>query len=149
MFSEMLKFLREKRHLSQKEIAEYLGITRQAIALYELGKREPDYSILKKLADYFNVSVDYLLGGSLDKTCGNKIQNHCNQEDIALINNLNTVQLSDVSNKDEFFEWLGCKEAIEYVILARDVHNMGLTAEQFRKILDEVKLKAKNAQNFL
>ncbi|TYQ12878.1 UNVERIFIED_CONTAM: DNA-binding XRE family transcriptional regulator [Acetivibrio alkalicellulosi] len=61
-FSIMLKQLREEKGLSQKDIAEYLGITRQAIASYELAKREPDYEILHKLADYFGVSADYLLG---------------------------------------------------------------------------------------
>ncbi|MCX8130396.1 MAG: helix-turn-helix domain-containing protein [Clostridia bacterium] len=66
-FSTVLKQLREERQLSQKIIAEFLGITRQAIASYELGKREPDYDILRKLADYFGVSVDYLLGRSICK----------------------------------------------------------------------------------
>ncbi|MDP4180334.1 MAG: helix-turn-helix transcriptional regulator [Bacillota bacterium] len=61
-FSKVLKQLREEKSLSQKDIAEYLGLTRQAVASYELAKREPDYDILKKLADYFGVSVDYLLG---------------------------------------------------------------------------------------
>lgn len=58
----MLKQLREQSRLSQKDIADYLGITRQAVASYELAKREPDYEILKKLADYFGVSIDYILG---------------------------------------------------------------------------------------
>lgn len=61
-FSVMLRKLREEKHLSQKDIAEYLGITRQAVAAYELAKREPDYNTLRKLADFFSVSVDYLLG---------------------------------------------------------------------------------------
>lgn len=61
-FASMLKQLREQNRLSQKDIADYLGITRQAVASYELAKREPDYDVLKKLADYFGVSVDYLLG---------------------------------------------------------------------------------------
>lgn len=61
-FAPMLKQLREQNQLSQKDIAEYLGITRQAVAAYELAKREPDYEVLKKLADYFKVSIDYLLG---------------------------------------------------------------------------------------
>lgn len=61
-FASMLKQLREQSRLSQKDIADYLGITRQAVASYELAKREPDYEILKKLADYFGVSIDYILG---------------------------------------------------------------------------------------
>jgi len=63
-FASMLKQLREQSRLSQKDIADYLGITRQAVASYELAKREPDYEILKKLADYFGVSIDYILGRS-------------------------------------------------------------------------------------
>ncbi|NLP13696.1 MAG: helix-turn-helix transcriptional regulator [Clostridium sp.] len=61
-FASMLKQLREENKLSQKDIANFLGITRQAVASYELAKREPDYDVLKKLADYFDVSIDYLLG---------------------------------------------------------------------------------------
>jgi transcriptional regulator with XRE-family HTH domain len=61
-FAKTIKQLREENHLSQKDIAEYLGVTRQAVASYELAKREPDYSVLRKLADFFGVSVDYLLG---------------------------------------------------------------------------------------
>jgi len=65
----MIKRLREEKGLSQKDVAEHLGITRQAIASYELAKREPDYETLHKLADFFGVSADYLLGrsGSKDK----------------------------------------------------------------------------------
>lgn len=63
-FASTLKQLREKNKLSQKDIANYLGITRQAVASYELAKREPDYGVLKKLADYFGISIDYLLGRS-------------------------------------------------------------------------------------
>ena len=68
-FSTMIKRLREEKGLSQKDVAEHLGITRQAIASYELAKREPDYETLHKLADFFGVSADYLLGrsGSKDK----------------------------------------------------------------------------------
>ena len=61
-FSLLLKELREERGVSQKEVANYLGITRQAFALYEQKKRKPDYAIMGKIADYFDVSVDYLLG---------------------------------------------------------------------------------------
>ncbi|MGI6777604.1 MAG: helix-turn-helix domain-containing protein [Acetivibrionales bacterium] len=61
-FSKALRKLREQKKLTQKDVAKHIGITRQAIAFYELGKREPDYNTLKRLADYFGVSIDYLLG---------------------------------------------------------------------------------------
>lgn len=61
-FCTMLRRIREERQFSQKDVADYVGVTRQAIAAYETGKREPDYRILKQLADFFHVSVDFLLG---------------------------------------------------------------------------------------
>lgn len=57
-----LKALRTDKGLSQKEMAEYLGISQPAYANYERQAREADYETLKKLADYFNVTTDYLLG---------------------------------------------------------------------------------------
>ena len=57
-----LKETREKSGHSQQEIANYLGITRQAYNHYETGKREPDNSTLVKLSSFFSVSTDYLLG---------------------------------------------------------------------------------------
>lgn len=57
-----LKELREQRGISQTELANFLGVVRSTICQYEKGNRMPDSNILGKLADYFNVSVDYLLG---------------------------------------------------------------------------------------
>lgn len=56
-----LKELRLNKKISQKDIAEYLGITVAAYSLYERGKREPNLDMLKKIAEYFNVSIDYLM----------------------------------------------------------------------------------------
>ena len=58
----ILKQLRLERNLLQKDVAQELSISQQAYANYENGLREPDNSMLVKLANYFNVSVDYLLG---------------------------------------------------------------------------------------
>ena len=62
MLKETLTKLRKQKDLSQYEITRLLGIPRSTYAMYEAGYREPNYAILKKLADFFNVSVDYLLG---------------------------------------------------------------------------------------
>jgi len=69
-FAAMLKQLREEKRLSQKDIADYLGITRQAVASYELAKREPDYEVLKKLADYFDVSMTIAWKNQLQRCYG-------------------------------------------------------------------------------
>lgn len=57
-----LKELRESRHLRQKELAEVLGISRNTLASWEAGHRNPGMSAAQRLADYFGVSLDYLLG---------------------------------------------------------------------------------------
>lgn len=57
-----LKELREQRGLYQKDIASYLNIAVSTYSYWEKGTYEPDQAVLSKLADYFNVSVDYLLG---------------------------------------------------------------------------------------
>lgn len=54
--------LRKERGLSQAQLAKETGLTRQAISLYEIGKREPKLEIWIKLADFFNVPVSYLQG---------------------------------------------------------------------------------------
>lgn len=59
---ENLKKIRQSLGKSQTDIAKYLEISRQGYNNYENNKREPDHATLCKLADYFNVSVDYLLG---------------------------------------------------------------------------------------
>lgn len=59
--------LRKERGLSQAQLAKETGLTRQAISLYEIGKREPKLEIWIKLADFFNVPVSYLQGISNNK----------------------------------------------------------------------------------
>lgn len=68
LFGERLRELRTDRNIRQEEIAQHLGITRQAYGKYESDERQPSYNILVKIADYFNVSLDYLLGRTNIKT---------------------------------------------------------------------------------
>jgi transcriptional regulator with XRE-family HTH domain len=60
--------LRKSKNLSQAELAQALGISRSALSLYEIGKREPDFKLLCNIANYFDVSTDYLLGISSQDT---------------------------------------------------------------------------------
>ena len=59
-----IKELREEKNLSQLELAKNLNLTQQSISLYEKGDREPSIDVLKNIANFFNVSLDYLLGKS-------------------------------------------------------------------------------------
>jgi len=57
-----LKELRKKKGISQLRLATDLNTTQNTISRYETGEREPGIAELIKMADYFNVSVDYLIG---------------------------------------------------------------------------------------
>ncbi len=57
-----LKELRKKRKISQLKLAMDLGMNQNSISRYENGEREADYKSLIAFADYFDVSIDYLLG---------------------------------------------------------------------------------------
>ena len=59
-----IKELREEKNISQLELAKKLNLTQQSISLYEKGDREPSIEVLKSIANFFNVSLDYLLGKS-------------------------------------------------------------------------------------
>lgn len=61
-YGERILKLRKDNNLTQKYLSEKLGISRAALAHYEKNRREPDYEILDRLANFFDVSVDYILG---------------------------------------------------------------------------------------
>ncbi len=62
VFGSRVLDLRKEKGLSQREMAEILGITHVAVGYYENGKREPTLSIMKAYALYFDVTLDYLVG---------------------------------------------------------------------------------------
>ncbi|EJM7954258.1 TPA: helix-turn-helix transcriptional regulator [Listeria monocytogenes] len=64
MFAKRLRELRKVDRKTQQQMADLLGVSRPAYTAYELGRREPDFETLNKLALIFGVTVDYLLGRS-------------------------------------------------------------------------------------
>lgn len=64
MVGKIIRELRLEKDITQSELSNYLGLTPKMVSFYELGERFPPYDIINKLADYFNVSTDYLLGRS-------------------------------------------------------------------------------------
>lgn len=63
-FSTRFKELRNKRKLTQKQIADIFGLAESTISMYESGNREPNFDQLDEFADFFNVDLNYLLGKS-------------------------------------------------------------------------------------
>ena len=68
MFKDNLISLRKMNHLSQEELAEKLGISRQTLSKYETGESVPDIEKCKVIADYFEVSIDDLVNHSEKET---------------------------------------------------------------------------------
>lgn len=61
-FSQQLKKLRERKRISRRVLADFCQVSKSAMARYERGEQEPTASTICRIADYFEVSVDYLLG---------------------------------------------------------------------------------------
>ncbi|GEN32024.1 transcriptional regulator with XRE-family HTH domain [Cerasibacillus quisquiliarum] len=121
-FNERLKHCRKMIGLTQEQIAIELGIKRTTYTKYETGENLPDFKILIKLADLFNVTTDYLLGRKSEKisseNVGVDIKRSC-EEIIDLIEKhgldpyeifnifkwryLNKEEVQDVIN---YFEWI-------------------------------------------
>lgn len=66
MLGKRLLYLRNKHELTQVELAKILCMSRSTYAQYEVDRRKPDYDTLQRIADYFKVSTDFLLGRTED-----------------------------------------------------------------------------------
>lgn len=62
MIGQTIRDLRKQRKMSQTELAKILHVSQQTVTAWETGKAEPSSSAISSLADYFNVTTDYLLG---------------------------------------------------------------------------------------
>ena len=75
MFGDRLKLLRKNSGYTQKELGEKLNVSGRVIGYYESNERFPDKDTLTDIADFFNVSVDYLLGRTDEKNPKKEIKN--------------------------------------------------------------------------
>lgn len=85
-----LSALRKKIKATQENVAAYLGCSKQAVAFWESGKNEMDYKTLFKLADYFGVSIDYILGHKVKEDA-----DMLTKDESALIDNLRKLSPED------------------------------------------------------
>ena len=88
-FAKRLRKLLERKEVSQSKLAEYVGVTRQAISAYSLGTSVPDIDKFEKIADFFEVSTDYLLGRTDSTPISMEYREICEQlhiSECALLN---------------------------------------------------------------
>lgn len=74
MFGIRLKELRQEKEITQSELGKILNLSQRSISQYELGIRFPDEIILNLIADFFDVSLDYLFGRTNVKNIYKKIK---------------------------------------------------------------------------
>lgn len=102
MEEKILRSLRESKKLTQADMASILEIERSTYTKYESGKSKPDSVMLKKIADYFEVSVDYLLGRTI-------IENsHNSKSETKAFHNLDVDGLPDEAIKqvEDYIEFV-------------------------------------------
>lgn len=135
-FQNIFRKLRTSSNLTQNAIAEKLGISRSTIGMYETGAREPDFETLEKIADYFNVDIDFLLGRTnqttmLPETIGKYSKTH--ELDVIY------EQLSDHNQRKvlTYSKNLLSTQQMEDDLLPNAAHEMNPTEEQ-KKHADDV-----------
>jgi transcriptional regulator with XRE-family HTH domain len=100
VFGKILATLRKSKGLSQYELAEKLGLSRGQIGNYEQGKRQPDYDTLQLIADFFNVSTDYLLGRENEKSNNGNLPELTPKDERDIAKDLEKI-LSSLDNPNE------------------------------------------------
>ena len=76
---DRLKELRKANHMTQRDLANMLGMAKGTIAMWEMGKRNPGFEALEKLSEIFDKRVDYILGTSEDSTSPKLSEEEINQ----------------------------------------------------------------------
>jgi transcriptional regulator with XRE-family HTH domain len=116
-----IAFLRDQRGLTQEELATSLGISRAALSHYEKNRREPDTETLSKVADLFQVSLDYLAGRTTQPTTTLDADIRQFSDELELANNelLEKYILTIDGRK------LTVEEARRFIAFVRAERNMG------------------------
>ena len=108
MKGNRIKLLREEKKIRQDELAKVLSISPSAVGMYERDEREPNDETTLKLAEYFGVSTDYLLG---------KSDNRNSDVPISKIPILGTVKAG--------YDWLAEENIVDYITLKENIPNVG------------------------
>ncbi len=125
-FSENLQSVRKKKHMSQEELAELLGVSRQAVSKWELGEGYPEVEKLLILSKKLNISLDSLMTGS---SPGNEIP-EAGPSGIIRIVSPNEGIIMDTSKVMRSQEFKGRKNSPKYALFASDGKEMSFWGAQ-------------------
>lgn len=119
IFGKRLKELRVEKELTQEQLGRIFNIRKGTVSNWENGNRFPDEKTIIKLADFFDVSIDYLLGRT------NKRQpHHLTKEDI--------IKLAPE------YAWLFEEEGLEYVELVEEIRGKEIPPEVIKELIETI-----------
>lgn len=149
-FSENLQAIRKKNHLSQEELAELLGVSRQAVSKWELGDGFPEVEKLLILSRKLNVSLDSLMTGSVP---GNDVRETSRPGTIRIISP-NEGVIMDIAKVVRSQEFKGGKNSPKYALFASDGKEMSFWDAQntflgWYRNLEDINTEIKEIQKAL
>lgn len=102
-FGGRLKSLRNSKKLKQEDLATKLNISKSAVGMYERNEREPSFEIIKKISDFFDVSIDFLLTG---------IEKNKNTDNLFFFDmeGLDDEEIEDIKRHIDYVKWKSGQE---------------------------------------
>lgn len=125
-FAENLQTIRKNNHLSQEELAEMLGVSRQAVSKWELGEGYPEVEKLLILSNKLNVSLDSLMGGSVPRS----EPQSSGRPGVIRIISPNEGVIMEASKVMRSQEYKGGKNSPKYALFASDGKDMSFWGAQ-------------------
>lgn len=107
-FPTTLRNLIKEQKTTIKAVAEHIGVTRQAVSQYQDGSTQPNADTLIKISEYFNVSVDYLLGLAKEPTADKDLNAVCEYTGLTEKAILTLVALKEKSDSRAYIDLLSC-----------------------------------------
>lgn len=108
-FGQRLKALREERSLTQEELAKLIGVNRATLANWEISRAQPDYDSLCRIASYFKVTADYLIGRTDQRSAPGEIGSIDEAVAVALrlsgVDNPRAETIGEIKNALEYAKW--------------------------------------------
>lgn len=149
-FGQIISELREASQQKRQEVANALGISRASLEYYEKDKRKPDIEILKRIADYYHVSADYLLGRTNVESTDRDVQFVCEYTRLDE-NVINILHRSFIDNRRSYLESIDVAHAINLLVSYDSTVFTGFLNE-FHDYENEILKKEifqKNAKTFI
>lgn len=130
IFAERLVELRKEKGLKRQEVANALGVSRASLEYYEKGQRKPDIEIAARIADYYDVSIDYLIGLSTSRV---------NEEDFDLkmvcdytgLSNYAIMKLKQITSQRKL------SKRLEEMLSINMISSLADTVASYREVLNE------------